>query len=186
MPKVRVSSVKLSAKNTLCLALCALLLAACKGESAPAPAPAPSAAEQAKAAQEAKIAQAIAEKRAKREAEEKAAEEAKAKMQAAVDALLVLPKKVPKRMRLPKACAKVVKAYDDFMHRVYSGKVIEQWDDGAKKMPLTMTKTKCLKGNVSVALCQINALQKAPVELKKQAPAIFKGCFDKFGDKKAQ
>lgn len=166
------------------LTLCALLAGACKGEPTPAPKPAPSAAEQAKAAQEARIAQAIKEKRAKREAEEKAAAAAKAKTQAAVDALLVLPKKVPKRLRLAKACNQVTKAYDDFMHRVYSGKVVEQWDDGAKKMPLSMTKKKCLGGNVSVALCQINALKNAPPELKKSAPAIFRGCFDKFGGKK--
>lgn len=173
-----------SSKILACLALCALTFGACKDDSKPAPAPAPSAAEQAKAAQEAKIAQAIAEKRAKREAEEKAAKEAEAKMKAAVDALLVVPKKIPRKLRLPKACAKVTKAYDAFMHRLYDGKVIQQWDDGAKKMPLTMTKQKCLKGNVSVALCQINALEKATPELKKQAPAIFRGCFDKFGDKK--
>lgn len=171
-----------SSKILGCLTLCALLAGACKDDT-PAPKPAPSAAEQAKAAQEAKIAQRVAEKRAKREAEEKAAAEAKAKTQAAVDALLVVPKKIPKKMRLAKACNQVTKAYDDFMHRLYSGKVVEQWDGGAKKMPLSMTKKKCLAGNVPVALCQLHALKNATPELKKEAPAIFRGCVDKFGDK---
>lgn len=167
------------------LALAAACTSGCNKESGPAPAPAPSAAEQAKAAQEAKIAKAVAEKRAKREAEEKAAAELKAKTQAAVDALLVAPDKIPRKLRkLPKACAQLTKTYDAFMHRLYSGKVIDEWDGGAKKMPLNMTKTKCLQGNVKVALCQIHALKNATPDLKKQAPAIFRGCFDKYGEKK--
>lgn len=167
-----------------CLTLHALCAGACSKEQSPAAPPPPSAAEQAKAKQEAERAQRIAQAKAKREAEAKAAKEAEAKKKAAVEALLVAPDKAPKRLKIKKACAKLAKTYDAFMHRLYTGKVIEQWDDGAKKMQLTMTKKNCMQHNVKVALCQIHALEKATDELKKEVPAFFRGCIDKYGDKK--
>lgn len=158
--------------------LSAAMLWGC-GESQKTP-PAPAAPSPAEI-QQAEVERRIAAQKAEREAKAKAKADAEAQKQAKIDAIAVAPDPLPKRMKLPKACAKLAKTYDDFMHRLYDGKAIEQWDGGGKKMQLAMTKKNCLQQNVGVALCQVNALSKATADIKKEVPAIFRTCLKKYG-----
>ncbi|MEM6997120.1 MAG: hypothetical protein AAF721_41835 [Myxococcota bacterium] len=132
-------------------------------------------------AEEEETAKRIAARKEKRLAEEKAKQDAIDAKQAKVDAVCVLPEQVPKK--LDKACAAVSDAHDAFMLRLYADKpeVIEKWN-GGKKMQLDLTVGQCKKtGSLEVAACQANALTNATAEIKKEIPAIFKTCIDKFG-----
>lgn len=133
------------------------------------------------AAEEAESAKRIEARKQKRLAEEQAKKDEVAKMEAAVDAICVLPEKLPKK--LDKACDAVGVAHDGFMQKHYGAnpETIKKWN-GAKQMQLGMTTAQCTKsGSIEVAACQANGLNTAPTELKKQIPAIFKRCIDKFG-----
>ncbi|MBL4688491.1 MAG: hypothetical protein JKY37_28135 [Nannocystaceae bacterium] len=123
----------------------------------------------------------IAAKKAERLAKDKAKEDAIVAKQAAVDAICVLPEKLPKK--LDKACDEVSTAHDAFMVRLYSEKpeTIEKWTAG-KTMQLSMTVAQCKKaGSLEVAACQAHALTQAGAEIKKELPAIFRTCIEKFG-----
>ncbi len=121
----------------------------------------------------------IEERRKKREAEAKAKEEEEKKKQAAIDAVLVLPEKMPKK--LDAACKAVGEAQDGFMNRNYEGETVEKWNN-AKATQLPMTVAQCTKqGSLEVAACQQNALATSGPELKKELPALLRGCIDKFG-----
>lgn len=123
----------------------------------------------------------IAAKKAERLAKEKAKEDAIVAKQAAVDAVCVLPEKLPKK--LDQGCDDVSAAHDAFMLRLYSEKpeTVEKWNAG-KTMQLSMTVAQCKKaGSLEVAACQAHALGQAGSEIKKELPAIFRTCIEKFG-----
>jgi hypothetical protein len=121
----------------------------------------------------------MADRKAKREADEKAKQEAEAKKTAAIDAVCVLPAKLPKK--LDKGCAEVASAYDRFMNRLYEGEIKDKWNS-AKGTQLPMTIMQCSKtGSLEVAGCQAAALDKAGPELKEEMSLILKSCIDKFG-----
>lgn len=118
-------------------------------------------------------------KRLEREAAEKAKVEEAAKRQAAIDALLVLPEKMPKK--LDKACKAASEAEDAFMLRHFDGEAVEKWN-GAKSSQLQMAVATCKKlGSIEAAACQVNALETAPPEMKKALPDLKRGCMEKFG-----
>lgn len=157
--------------------LCSSLVACDSGESKPKADPAA----EAKAKEEADKKARIEERRKKREADAKAKEEEEAKRKAAIDAVLVLPEKMPKK--LDKACKAVAEAQDGFMNRLYEGETVEKWNN-AKGTQLPMTIAQCTKqASLEVAACQQNALTIAPPELKKELPELLRGCIDKFGKK---
>ena len=123
----------------------------------------------------------IEARKQKRLAEAKAAEDAVKAKAAAVDAVCVLPDKLPKK--LDKACDAVADAHDKFMLKHYADNpdTITKWN-GGKGTQLPMTIAQCKKaGSIEVAACQVNAFETASVELKKEIPAIFRTCIDKFG-----
>lgn len=131
-----------------------------------------------KAAEEKALEEGIAKRKAEREAKEKEKEEAEKKRLAEIDALCVLPDKMPKN--LDKACAGVAEANDGFMLRLYEGEAITKWN-AAKGTQLQMTKATCMKtGSLEAAACQINAMNNAPPEHKKALPEILKTCIEKF------
>ncbi len=155
--------------------LCFSLGACDSGNSAPKPNPAADA--KAKEADEKK--KRVEAKRLEREAKAKAEKEEAAKHQAAIDALLVLPEKMPKK--LDKACKAASEAQDAFMLRHYDGDAVEKWN-AAKSSQLQMAVATCTKlGSIESAACQANALATAPTELKKALPDILRGCMEKFG-----
>ncbi len=122
----------------------------------------------------------LAERKAKREAAEKAKVEAEAKKAADVDALCVLPAKLPKK--LDKGCADVAAAHDRFMNRSFEGEVREKWN-AAKGTQMPMTIMQCTNtGSLQVAGCQAAALDKAPPEMASELPTILKRCIDKFAN----
>jgi len=117
----------------------------------------------------------LAAKRAAREAEAKAAED---KVNA-IKALAVLPEKMPKDLEA--ACKGVAQAQDEFMQKHYEGEGLQRWNE-AKGTQMGMLQTGCVKsGNIEVAACQINAMNNAPAEFKKDLPDVLKACIDKFG-----
>ncbi len=117
----------------------------------------------------------LAAKRAEREAEAKAAED-KAN---AIKALAELPAEMPKDLEA--ACAGVAEAQDKFMQKHYDGDGLKRWEE-AKGTQMGMLKTGCIKaGNLEIAACQINAMNNAPGDFKKDLPDILKACIDKFG-----
>jgi hypothetical protein len=132
-----------------------------------------------KKAEESKLDEQLAARKAAREAEKKKEDEAKAAYAAKVDALCVLPEKLPKKVA--KACDQVAEANDEFMKRMYAGAALEKWEK-AKQMQLGMTKAQCTKtGKVEVAACQMNAMNTAQDDMKKALPDIMRRCIEKFG-----
>ena len=116
----------------------------------------------------------LAKKRAEREAEEKAKED-KAN---AIKALAVLPEEMPKKLEA--ACDGVAQAQDEFMKKHYDGEGLQRWEE-AKGTQMGMLKTNCIKaGNIEIAACQINAMNNAPGEYKKDLPDILAACIEKF------
>jgi hypothetical protein len=117
----------------------------------------------------------LAAKKAEREAEAKAAED---KVNA-IKALAVLPETMPKD--LAAACDGVAEAQDQFMQKHYDGEGLQRWNE-AKGTQMGMLKTGCVKsGSMEIAACQINAMNNAPAEFKKDLPDVLKACIDTFG-----
>jgi hypothetical protein len=119
----------------------------------------------------------IAEANAKREAEKKAEEEAEKKALEQIDALTVLPEKMPKKLEA--ACDGRNDAEDKFMTSHFPGEGAAKWE-AAKTTQLAMRRKDCLKQPIEVAACEINALGKAPVELKSRLPDLLRVCREKF------
>lgn len=139
----------------------------------------PDPAADARAKEEAEKEARIEERKKKREADAKAKEDEAAKKQAAIDALLVLPEKMPKK--LDKACKAVGEAQDAFMNRLFEGEAVEKWNTRKAKMLQTTVSMCNSQASLEVAACQQNALTNAPPELKKSLPDFLRGCIDKFG-----
>ena len=136
-----------------------------------------------KEAKEAEEAAALEKRKQERLAKQKAEEDAEAAKQAAIDALCTLPEDAEIPKKLDKACAAVAEAHDGFMNRLYAdnAETVAKWNS-AKGTQLPMTTGQCTKaGSTKVAACQIHALNTATVELKKELPAMFKTCIDKYG-----
>jgi chromosome segregation ATPase len=132
-----------------------------------------------KKADASKLDEQLAARKAAREAAKKKEDEAKAAYAAKVDALCVLPEKLPKKMT--KACDQVAEANDKFMKRMYTGDALAKWEK-AKQMQLGMTKAQCTKtGKIEVAACQMNAMNTAQEDMKKSLPDIMRRCIEKFG-----
>ena len=152
------------------------LLAGCDGGAAE---------EAAKKAAEAKAAEekAAEEKAAKRQAEreQKAAAEAEAAKakQAAIEAMTVLPDKLP--TKLDKACDGLVAAYDAYMRTVLEGDLKTKWETGGNEMQLKLQRVECKKRPVNVAACQTLALSRMKPEHEQDMGTIFTRCNEKFG-----
>lgn len=114
--------------------------------------------------------------KAEREAKAKAAEEAAANKIKQVDALTVLPAKLPKK--LTAACEELNTAMDAFMLKWFPANWPMQ-----KTKQLNDMKESCTKGNIETAACQANALAAAPEELNKAVPDLLGACIEKFGKK---
>jgi len=114
--------------------------------------------------------------KAEREAKAKAAEEAAANKIKQVDALTVLPAKLPKK--LAPACEELNVAMDAFMVKWFPANWPMQ-----KTKQLADMKESCLKGTIETAACQANALAAAPQELNKAVPDLLGACIEKFGKK---
>ena len=114
--------------------------------------------------------------KAEREAKAKAAEEAAANKIKQVDALTVLPAKLPKK--LAGACEELNVAMDTFMVKWFPANWPMQ-----KTKQLADMKESCIKGNIETAACQANALAAAPQELNKAVPDLLGACIEKFGKK---
>ncbi len=163
----------------LAVTLCSTLSACDSGDTKPKANANAGAGAQASEAEERK--KAVEAARKKREAAAKAKEDEAAKKQAAVDAVLVLPEKMPKK--LDKACKAAGDAQDAFMNRMFEGEAVEKWN-AAKSTQMQKTVADCIKqANIEVAACQTNALNTAPKDLAKQLPDLLRGCIDKFGKK---
>lgn len=161
----------------LAVTLCALSSACDSGGSKPKA----DAAADAKASGDDEREKAVEAARKKREAAAKAKEEEEAKQKAAIDAVLVLPAEMPKK--LDAACKAAGEAQDAFMNRMFEGEAVEKWN-AAKSTQIQMTVTNCIKqGSIEVAACQSNALNTAPEVLAKQLPDLLRGCIEKFGTK---
>lgn len=120
-----------------------------------------------------------AKKKAEREAKAAAEAKAKADETAALDALAVLPAKLPKG--LEPACKQMLAAYDGFMRKVLTGDMLTKWTTGGNEMQLAVFRKECLKRNVEVAACQANALEKAGPELEPRLADLMGRCNEKFG-----
>lgn len=155
--------------------LCFTLGACDSGDKAPKADPAA----EARAKEEEDKKKRVEANRLKREADVKAKADEAAAHQAAIDALLVLPEKMPKK--LDKACKAASEAQDAFMLRHYDGEAVEKWN-AAKSTQLQQAVALCTKlGSIEAAACQSNALTTAPTELKKALPDLLRGCMEKFG-----
>ncbi|MEZ4381848.1 MAG: hypothetical protein R3A79_10880 [Nannocystaceae bacterium] len=123
--------------------------------------------------------EALAKRKAEREAKEQAKKDAEEAEKAAIMALATLPDPLPKK--LDKACDARAKAEDDFMNKHYEGEALEKWNQ-AKTTQLGFAKQGCVKaGSIEIAACQVEALNNAPVELKKKLPDLLKACMEKYG-----
>jgi hypothetical protein len=128
-----------------------------------------------KSEEEKQVEERLAAKRAARDAEAKAAED---KVNA-IKALAVLPEQMPKDLKA--ACKGVAEAQDQFMQKHYEGEGLQRWNE-AKGTQMGMLETGCVKsGSIEIAACQINAMNNAPAEFKKDLPDVLKACIDKFG-----
>ena len=157
--------------TTRLLGVTALLwAAACGGETKPAEVK-----KEAEAPAPAKV-EAPNKFKAEREAKAKAAEEAAANKVKQVDALTVLPAKLPKK--LPAACAELNTAMDTFMLKWFPANWPMQ-----KTKQLNDLKESCNSGTIEQAACQANALANTPEELNKAVPDLFGACMEKFGKK---
>lgn len=128
-----------------------------------------------KTADEKELEERLAAKRAAREAEEKAAED-KAN---AIKALAALPEEMPKDLEA--ACKGVAEAQDAFMKKHYDGEGLQRWEE-AKGTQMGMLEANCKKaGSIEIAACQVNAMNNAPGDYKKDLPDLLRACIDKFG-----
>ena len=153
-------------------AILSLLFTACAAADPPAP---KTAAEPDKAVEDG-----VAKRRAEREAKAAAAQAAEAEKQAQIAAVATLPDKLPKN--LDKACDEVAAAQDAFMRKWFPNE-LSKWES-AKGTQMGLTKTTCTgTGSIEVAACQAKALTDAPEALRKEVPALFSTCIDKFGPK---
>ncbi len=155
-------------------------LSACGGGGKPKPDPAAKAAADAKAKEEKEREERLAKRKAEREAKEAAEAKAAEELKAKVDAVCVLPEKMPKNLKA--ACEAVVQANDAFMKKQYADKpdVLAKWNE-AKGTQLGMTRQQCIKeGSLEVAACQANALNSAGPELKKELATLLRTCKEKF------
>ena len=124
---------------------------------------------------------ALEERRKEREAKEAAAKKAEDERKAQLDALTVLPDKLPKDVK--KACQAVADANVAFMERAMADDpdALARWQE-LKASQVSMTIQQCTReGSLEVAACQAAALEKAPPDFKKDIPLIFMHCKDKFG-----
>ncbi len=135
----------------------------------------PDAKADAKATEDAEKQKRVDERRKKREADAKAAKDAEDAKAAAIEALLTIPETLPKD--LGKACAAVGDAQDAFVKRLFDAEAAAK-AASAKGMAV---KTCNQTGSIEVAVCQKRALDGAPAELKKELPALLRGCIEKFG-----
>ena len=136
-----------------------------------------------KEAKEAEEAKALEKRKQERLAKEQKKKDEEAAKQAKVDAACTLPEDAEIPKKLAKACAGVAEAHDGFMTRLYAdnAETVAKWNS-AKGTQLPMTTAQCTKaGSTKVAACQMHALNNAGPELKKELPAIFKTCIDKYG-----
>lgn len=164
------------------IALGAVLLAGCGGGSKPEEAKKDEGKAAAKADAKPPVDDALAKRKADREAKEQAVKDAEAKKLKLVQDLAVLPAKLPKK--LDKACDEVAAAQDAFMQKWFPDQA-SQWASG-KGTQLGLTKKTCVSGgSIEVAACQAKALTDAPEELRKEIPALFTACIDKFAKKPA-
>lgn len=164
------------ARTPLALLVSTALLVACGGGDTKTGAPA-----EAKAQEPPKPAEdeGVAKRRAEREAKKKAEDEAAAAKKAAIEALAVLPPKLPKDIK--KACEGVADAQLEFFKRVFEGPELEKLQ-AAQGTQRPMTVSSCTKlGSVEVAACQSHALSQAKVELKSEVSEIMRVCIEKFG-----
>jgi membrane protein involved in colicin uptake len=144
--------------------------------------PTPSELEAKKKAEEENKAQedALAKRKADREAKVKAEEDAAAALAAQIDGLATLPAEMPKK--LADACAARAQAEDDFMSKHFTGDALAKWNE-AKGTQLGFAKQNCEKvGKIEIPACQIEALNNAPEELRKNLPDLLKRCIDKYKD----
>ena len=121
---------------------------------------------------------AVAKRRAKREADEKAAKEAEAARIAAVEALAVLPEKLPKDIK--KACDAVADAQLKFFEKMFEGAELEKLK-AAQGTQRPMAIASCTKsGSIQAAACQANALNAATDKsLGKSISDIMRVCLEK-------
>jgi hypothetical protein len=120
-----------------------------------------------------------AERVAKKRADRAAAEQALVDKAAAIQALALLPEKMPKDLKV--ACDEAAAAQDAFMMRNFEGEGLAKWNE-AKGTQLGMVKSSCVEAqSIEVPACQANAMNTAPPEFKKDLPELLKACIDKFG-----
>ncbi len=129
----------------------------------------------AKSKEEEDKAKRVEELRLKRESEQKAKEEAEAEKKAKIDALVVLPETMPKKLEA--ACDDVGTAQTAFIERSFDAAAAAK---AASSITITVKGCKD-NGNIEVAACQKNALDNADKELGKELPALLAGCIEKFG-----
>ena len=121
----------------------------------------------------------IEKRRKEREAEAKAKEAAEKEHAAKIDALAVLPAKVPKK--LDAACKQLLAAYDRYMLSVLEGDMQTKWKTGGNEMQLALFRKECLKRTPEIAACQANALSSLPVEMRTDIATVMERCAAKFG-----
>ena len=139
---------------------------------------APAKAEEAKKPEDDPIARRRAEREAKAAAEKAAEEERKAK----IEALAVLPAKLPKDLK--KACEGVADAQLKFFEKMYEGAKLEKLK-AAQGTQRPMTLQSCQgQGSIEIAACQINALTTAEDKILQDAVSdIARVCAEKFAKK---
>lgn len=154
---------------------CAPLLAVLFACSGAAPTPAPAEAEPRPAPIDAAAGK-RQDERKRKQAEEDAR---KAEIAARLDALAVLPPKLPKNLEA--GCKQMLAAYDGFMRRVLQGDQRTKWTTGGDEMQVAVFRKECLQRDVKVAACQANALTQAGPDLAAQLPDLMQRCAGKFG-----
>lgn len=167
----------MSIPPVLTLALLLSLAPACGGEAKKAE-EAPKAAEPAKPAED----EGVARRRAERETKERAEKEAEEKRLADIQALAVLPAKLPKNLK--KACEGVADAQLKFFERMFEGPELDKLKAAqGTQRPMTISHCTGL-GSIEVAACQIAALDAATdASLKNSISDIMRVCIEKFGQK---
>jgi hypothetical protein len=171
-------------RSSICLAiacsLAALSQGACgKSEDASAAAATPPASPAPAAnSQDAAVEAKMAEMKAEREAAAAAKAKEKADKDAKIDAITVLPAKMPKSK--DKTCDAMTKAYGAYMSSIVTGEVKEKWDAGGSEMQLKIIRAGCAKGSLEAAACQIEALKQMTPDLKSDLPTVIHRCSEKF------
>ena len=159
-------------RRALPFALVLSLSAACGGEAKKA-APAPT-----KAAEPAED-PGVVKRREERLAKEKAEKDAEAARVAAIDALTVLPEKLPKD--LGKTCEAVADAQMKFFERMFEGEKLEKLK-AAQGTQRPMTISGCTGfGSIEAAACQVAAFDGATDKsLASSVSDIARVCNEKF------